>query len=45
VYESIKEKEDFKFMMAFGLGFITVLFMGFLTGYMIGSFVLGWKQD
>lgn len=28
------------FVLAFGIGFITVLFMGFLTGYCLGKFVL-----
>ena len=38
----MKEKEDFKFMMAFGLGFITILFMGFLTGFMLGLYIMEW---
>jgi hypothetical protein len=43
-YEKLKEKEEFNFVMAFGFGFITLTFMGFLTGYCLGKFVLN-KSD
>ena len=36
---------DFRFMMAFGFGFITIMFMGFLTGFCIGKFILGWSEN
>ena len=39
-YEKQKAKEDYNFAMAFGLGFISLTFMGFLTGYCIGKFVM-----
>jgi hypothetical protein len=35
---------DFRFMMAFGMGFISVMFLGFLTGFCIGKFVLAWNE-
>ena len=43
-YQQLKEKEEFNFVMAFGFGFITLTFMGFLTGYCLGKFVLA-KSD
>lgn len=39
-YERLKEKEEANFVMAFGFGFITLTFMGFLTGFCMGKFVL-----
>lgn len=44
---SLKKREemaDFRFMMAFGVGFITIMFLGFLTGFCIGKFVLAWEE-
>jgi hypothetical protein len=40
-----EEMADFRFMMAFGFGFITVMFMGFLTGFCLGKFILGWNES
>lgn len=40
-----EEIADFRFMMAFGFGFITVMFLGFLTGYCIGKFLLEWNDN
>jgi hypothetical protein len=40
-----EEIEDFRFMMAFGFGFISVMFMGFLTGFCIGKFVLETSEE
>ena len=31
-------------MMSFGFGFITVMFLGFLTGFMAGVYVLQWDH-
>jgi len=31
--------------MSFGLGFITVLFLGFLTGFSLGIYILEWDRD
>jgi len=36
---------DFRFMMAFGVGFITVMFLGFLTGFCIGRYILEWNEN
>jgi putative Mn2+ efflux pump MntP len=45
VFNQIKEKEDFKFALAFGTGFISVLFMGFVSGYAVGRFLMEWDQN
>ena len=39
-----EEEADLRFMMAFGIGFISVMFLGFLTGFCIGKFVLAWDE-
>lgn len=39
-YNSMKDKEEYNFVMAFGFGFITLTFMGFLTGFCLGKFIL-----
>lgn len=31
--------------MAFGIGFISLTFMGFLTGWCMGKYVLQWSSD
>jgi hypothetical protein len=36
---------DFRFMMAFGFGFISLMFLGFLMGYCLGKFILGWGEN
>ena len=41
----IKERQakaETKFVISFGFGFITVMFLGFLTGFMAGFYVLEW---
>ena len=30
--------------MAFGFGFITLMFLGFVLGYMLGKYILEWDQ-
>ena len=40
-----EEMADFRFMLAFGFGFITVMFLGFLTGFCLGKFLLGWNEN
>ena len=37
-------KAEAKFIMSFGFGFISLMFLGFLTGFMAGEFVLGWER-
>jgi hypothetical protein len=32
-------------MMAFGFGFITLMFLGFLSGFCLGKFILGWSDN
>jgi uncharacterized membrane protein len=39
-----EEMADFKFLMAFGIGFITIMFLGFLSGFCLGKFVLNWDE-
>lgn len=38
------DMQDTRFALTFGLGFITVMFLGFLSGYLIARRVLGWEQ-
>jgi hypothetical protein len=44
-YQLVKEKEDYRFVLAFGLGFISLTFMGFLSGYCLGRFVLDKSEE
>lgn len=44
-YSRIKEKEEYRFVLAFGLGFITLTFMGFLSGYCFGKFILERSEE
>jgi len=34
------DKMQFRFMMMYGFGFITLMFLGFLSGYMLGFYIL-----
>lgn len=45
VFDRIKEKEDFRFALAFGMGGISLLFLGFLSGYCLGKYVLEWDEQ
>ena len=38
------ERAEARFIFTFGYGFITVMFLGFISGYMLGRAVLGWDQ-
>ena len=40
-----EEMADFRFMMAFGFGFISLMFLGFLSGYCLGKYILGWGDN
>jgi len=31
--------------MAFGFGFISLTFMGFVSGFVLGKFVFGWTEE
>ena len=42
--EARHDMQDTRFALTFGLGFITVMFLGFLSGYLLGRKVLGWEQ-
>jgi hypothetical protein len=44
-YERIRERDDVRFFMAFGIGFITMTFLGFLTGFLLGRYILEWPED
>ena len=37
--------EDFKFVLTYGFGFITMMFLGFFSGFVFGRQVLLWDQD
>ena len=39
-----QERAEAKFIMSFGFGFISVMFLGFLTGFLAGEFVLQWDR-
>jgi len=36
----MKDKQQFRFVMAFGFGFITLMFMSFICGYYFGKIIL-----
>jgi membrane protein DedA with SNARE-associated domain len=42
-YES-KQKQEFRFTIAFGYGFITLMFLAFLTGYFLGKHIFGLSE-
>jgi len=42
--EKRHDLQDTRFAITFGLGFITVMFLGFLSGYLIARKVFGWEQ-
>jgi len=44
-FEKLKESEDFKFVMAFGFGFISLTLMGFVSGFVLGRFALDWTEE
>ena len=44
-YQRIKEKEEFRFVAAFGFGFISLTFLGFLSGYMAGKYLLEYNEE
>ena len=37
------DMQDTHFALTFGLGMITVMFLGFLSGYLLGRKILGWE--
>merc|ERR1740117_297397 len=39
-YETKREREEYNFALAFGLGFISLTFLGFLTGFCFGMYVM-----
>jgi len=39
-----KEKQAFRFTMAFGFGFITLMFLAFVCGYFMGKKVMGLSE-
>lgn len=38
-------KTDVRFLLTYGVGFITMLFLGFATGFAVGSVFLGWTLE
>ena len=39
-----KEQREFKFVLAYGFGFITMMFLGFLSGYFLGIYGFMWDH-
>ena len=39
-----KEQREFKFVLAYGFGFISMMFLGFLSGYFLGIYGLMWDH-
>ena len=37
---SSEQKDEFRFMLTYGIGFITLMFLGFLSGFMVGYHLL-----
>ena len=44
-YQKQRDKEEMNFVMAFGIGFITMTFLGFLFGYAFGKAILIWDDE
>jgi len=38
------EKNEFKFVLTYGFGFISMMFLGFLSGYFLGVYGLEWDH-
>lgn len=39
-----KEQREFKFVLAYGFGFVSMMFLGFLSGYFLGIYGLMWNH-
>jgi hypothetical protein len=39
-----KAKQEFRFTIAFGFGFISLMFLSFICGYFLGSKILGLNE-
>ena len=42
-YEA-KQKQEFRFTIAFGFGFITLMFLAFVCGYFLGKMIFGFSE-
>lgn len=42
-YEN-QQKQQFRFTIAFGFGFITLMFLAFICGYALGKVVFGFSE-
>ena len=40
----MKEKQEFRFTLAFGFGFISLMFFSFICGYFLGKKILGLSE-
>ena len=40
----LKEKQEFRFTLAFGFGFISLMFMSFICGYFLGKKIFGLSE-
>ena len=40
----MKAKQEFRFTLAFGFGFITLMFLAFICGYLMGKKVFGLNE-
>ena len=40
-----EDKSDLRFTLVYGFGFITMMFLGFLSGFAIGKVILQWDTS
>ena len=38
-------KTDIRFILTYGVGFISLLFLGFISGFAFGNIILGWSLE
>ena len=43
--QGVELQEDFKFVLTYGFGFISLMFLGFLSGYMLGKYALRLNEE
>ena len=42
--QEVRDKENFRFVIAFGFGFITLMFLAFICGFYFAKYILLWSD-
>ena len=43
--QSQEQKNELRFVLTYGFGFITMMFLGFFSGYVLGKWGLRWSDE